>query len=113
MVGRIRDDIIVRGKNYYPHDIENTVRIHVEGPKSLTCAAFAIADSHGIEKLVIAAETTADHDVSPSAVREAVTREQGLTVGELVMTDKRLQKTSNGKLMRANAKARYLRGEFV
>ncbi|MCZ4525306.1 hypothetical protein O4214_15055 [Rhodococcus erythropolis] len=42
-----------------------------------------------------------------------MTREQGLTVGELVMTDKRLQKTSSGKLMRANAKARYLRGEFV
>lgn len=112
VVGRIKDVIIVRGKNYYPHDIENTVRIHVGGPKSLACAAFAIADAQGIDKLVIIAETSADHEVNPPAVREAVTREHGLTVGELVVTNMRLQKTSSGKLMRAAAKARYLRGEF-
>lgn len=113
VVGRIKDVIIVRGKNYYPQDIENTVQIHLGGRKSLTCAAFAIADSDGIDKVVIVAETPAGHDVDPSSVREAVTREHGLAVGELVLTDMRLQKTSSGKLMRAAAKARYLRGEFI
>lgn len=56
VTGRLKDVIIIRGRNYYPQDIELTVETsHTAIRKPGCCAAFAI-EVDGEEKLVVVAE---------------------------------------------------------
>ncbi|MEG4533979.1 AMP-binding protein [Microcoleus sp. D2_18a_D3] len=56
VTGRLKDVIIIRGRNYYPHDIELTVeKSHQAIRRPGCCAAFAI-EVDGEERLVVVAE---------------------------------------------------------
>ena len=55
ITGRLKDLIIVGGRNHYPEDIEWTVEQSHPALRSTSCAAFSI-DDRGQERLVIAAE---------------------------------------------------------
>jgi acyl-CoA synthetase (AMP-forming)/AMP-acid ligase II len=58
ITGRLKDLIIVRGRNYYPHDIELTAEKCHPAIRPGCCAAFSI-DVNGKEQLVIMAEIDA------------------------------------------------------
>ncbi|ETA02170.1 acyl-CoA synthetase (AMP-forming)/AMP-acid ligase II [Frankia casuarinae] len=118
VVGRLKDLVIIRGRNYYPHDIELTVQSAHPALRPGGCAAFSVpgADS---EKLVVVQEIrdeqrlTADARDVAASIRAAVTREHDLSVNDLVLAlPGRLQKTSSGKIMRAAARNRYLAAGF-
>lgn len=116
VVGRLKDLVIVRGRNHYPHDIEHTVA--AAHPALRACAAFAVPAGDG-ERLVVVAEVRREHrdtldtrDVLGS-VRAAVLAEHE-TTGEVVLTSfGRLPVTSSGKIMRAATRTRYLEGAFA
>ena len=55
VTGRIKDLIIIRGRNYYPQDIELTVERCHPTIRVGCCAAFSI-DVDGKEQLVVLAE---------------------------------------------------------
>lgn len=56
IVGRLKDLIIINGRNYYPQDIEFMVE-KVNGIRSGCVAAFSIGiENDGVEKLCIVAE---------------------------------------------------------
>jgi acyl-CoA synthetase (AMP-forming)/AMP-acid ligase II len=118
IVGRLKDLVIIRGRNYYPQDIEHTAQASHPALKPGGCAAFSVPGA-GSEKLVVVQEIRAGQrlkadpmDVAAS-IRAAVTREHELSVGDLVLTlPGRLQKTSSGKIMRAAARQRYLGAGF-
>lgn len=118
VVGRLKDLLIVRGRNHYPQDIEQTAHAAHPALRPGSGAAFTVAGASG-EKLVLVQEirreyrTEADpHDVA-GAIRAAVLAEHELSIGELILTmPGRLPKTSSGKIMRAAARKRYLEGEF-
>lgn len=55
VTGRIKDLIILRGRNYYPHDLEQAIDDNVPGIRSNCCAAFSI-DQAGEERLIIVVE---------------------------------------------------------
>ncbi len=55
ITGRLKDLIIVRGRNHYPHDIELTVEQCHPAIRPGCCAAFSV-DTAGKEQLVILAE---------------------------------------------------------
>ena len=52
---RIKDVLIIRGANYYPQDIEETVQRHVEGFKDNQGAAFTVGEGDQ-QKLVLVQE---------------------------------------------------------
>ncbi|WP_239476633.1 fatty acyl-AMP ligase [Nocardia arizonensis] len=117
VVGRLKDMIIVRGRNYYPHDIEFTVQRAHPALRAGGSAAFAVPGRDG-EKLVVVQEIRrdytgdADADIA-GAIRAAVLREHDLAIGELVLTVAgQLGKTSSGKIMRSAARQRHLAEGF-
>ncbi|HEX7177077.1 MAG TPA: fatty acyl-AMP ligase [Pyrinomonadaceae bacterium] len=111
--GRIKDLIIIRGANFYPHDIESAVR-DLPGIRHGNVAAFGVMDG-GQEKLTVIAETNGRDDselgkLIAERVREAV----GLEVHRLVFVPSgTLPKTSSGKLQRHKVKELFERGQLT
>ncbi|MGV9839859.1 fatty acyl-AMP ligase [Nocardia niigatensis] len=116
VVGRSKDLVIIRGRNYYPHDIERTAQAAHPAVRAGACAAFAIASAAG-EKLVIVAEIRRDALAEPAEVRGAINAaalgEHELAPAEIVLAAPgQVERTSSGKIMRTAARTRYLAGEF-
>jgi acyl-CoA synthetase (AMP-forming)/AMP-acid ligase II len=118
VVGRLKDLIIIRGRNFYPQDIEQTVESAHPALQEGACAAFSVPGAAG-EKLIVAPELKREHlgevdrsDVT-ATIRAAVAREHDVSVGDVVLLGPvQLQKTSSGKIMRSAARDRYLKGEL-
>lgn len=116
VVGRIKDLIIIRGRNIYPHDIELTAQLAHPALRKGACAAFSVPGDDG-EKLVVVQEVKRDQQADPAdvaeSIRAAIVREHEIAVGDLVLVPAReLEKTSSGKIMRSAARRRYLEAGF-
>ncbi len=62
ITGRLKNLIIIGGRNYYPQDIEQTVEQSHPAIRPGCCAAFSI-DQEGEERLVIVAEVEHPYDL--------------------------------------------------
>ncbi len=117
VTGRIKDLIILRGRNHYPQDVELTAErshpdIHPGGG-----AAFSV-EIAGEERLVLVQEVERhrdqDLDGVAEAVRRAVAEEHEVQPYEVVLVRSgTVPKTSSGKVQRHAARARYLSGELA
>lgn len=111
--GRIKDVIILGGRNVYPQDVERAVN-DVDGVRPGNVIAFGTEGKRGKESLVVVAETKADdtEDVR-DAIKAAVYGAVGLPPEAVVLVQAgTLPKTSSGKLQRALCKSRYLGAEL-
>lgn len=117
VTGRIKDLIIVRGRNLYPPDIELTAeRAHplLQPGRS---AAIAVDDGAS-EQVVLVHEVVRkfreeDGPQVIAAVREAVAAEHGLALADVVLVRiGKLPRTSSGKVRRAECRERWLAGTF-
>lgn len=109
VAGRIKDVIIVRGRNIYPQDIEVLAEA-VPGVRAGCVAAFAVATEDGsTDGLAVVAEVNEakmgdGHDVV-AAIRSAVTEQYQVAPSTVVLIRARtLAKTSSGKVQRHAAK---------
>jgi len=110
VTGRIKDVIIIRGKNHYPQDIERTVELSHPTLQAGAGAAFALTVEGG-ERLGLAVEvqrtalkSLVGEDVA-TAIRRAVMAEHELTVHAIaLLRPTTLPKTSSGKLRRFAAR---------
>jgi fatty-acyl-CoA synthase len=107
--GRIKDVIIVGGRNVYPQDVERAVG-EIEGVRAGNVIAFGIEGRHGKEGLVVVAESKTDRpDPLRAAVAAKVREAVGLPTKEVVLVAPgTLPKTSSGKLQRTLCKQQYL-----
>lgn len=124
IVSRLKDLIIIRGKNHHPQDIEQTVLPSHPLLRPGSCAAFSIDEGSG-EQLVIVAEVNtrelpaggARQDTLQQigqAIARAVTQQHALTVHTVALLEPgQLPKTSSGKIMRQPARADFLAGRLV
>ena len=125
LTGRIKDLVIIDGRNHYPHDIETTVSQASPAIRTGYVAAFSVPagalDTPGgdsAEQLVVVAERAAgvgraDPGPLAAAVRAAVSREHQVRVADVrLVAAGTIPRTTSGKLARNACRAEYLAGRF-
>lgn len=119
IVGRIKDLLIIRGRNHYPEDIEATVQEITRG----RVAAISVP-VNSTEKLVTVVELKKRTDLNGDAVSwldeiksdvtSAISNEHGLHIGDLVLVPPgSIPTTTSGKIRRAACAEQYRQDEFV
>jgi fatty-acyl-CoA synthase len=108
MCGRIKDLIIVGGRNVYPQDVERAVG-RVDGVRAGNVIAFGVPGRAGKERLVVVAETrTDDVDRLRSQIGEQTVAAIGVPCHDVVLVQPgSLPKTSSGKLQRNLCRQHY------
>jgi amino acid adenylation domain-containing protein len=113
ITGRLKDLVIIRGRNHYPQDIELTVESCHEALRKGSGAAFSV-DVSGEERLVIVQEVERSYRFKNlegvmGAIRKAVSEEHELQAYSIVLIQPgSIPKTSSGKIQRRTCRAEYL-----
>jgi fatty-acyl-CoA synthase len=116
LCGRIKDVIIVGGRNVFPEDIERAVGV-LDGVRAGNVIAFGMDGYKGRESVVVVAEVRAEPD-AVDGIRHAVHHRTlevcGLPPRDVMLVEpSTLPKTSSGKLQRATCREQYLNEELA
>ncbi|MEM9041996.1 MAG: AMP-binding protein [Actinomycetota bacterium] len=113
LCGRIKDVIIVGGRNVFPEDIERTVG-RLDGVRAGNVIAFGMEGYKGKESVVVVAEvrpndTSGGLDDIRGAIHERTLEVCGLPPRDVMLVEPgTLPKTSSGKLQRSKCREEYL-----
>jgi acyl-CoA synthetase (AMP-forming)/AMP-acid ligase II len=111
VTGRLKDLIIVSGRNIYPQDVEASVKR--ADPSLRRAVAFSVPGD-GTERLIVVAEAAATqisvdcHTKLADAVRSSVTSEFGVGPDVHICPRKTIPTTTSGKVRRQEAKRLFL-----
>ena len=118
VTGRLKDLVIVGGRNFYPQDLE-TAAEHAHASIRVGAVAAFSTGMLGREHVVVVAEVVRHHraaadDAVISAVRSGVANAQGVRVDDVVLIRQgTLPKTSSGKLQRRRTREQYESHELI
>lgn len=108
LCGRAKDLVIVRGRNFYPSDIEWAVG-ELEKVKRGNVCVFSVPGDDEEKVVVVVEGTRSDGEVLGAAVKACVLERFGLNVAAVpVVPPGALPKTSSGKLQRRKTRELYL-----
>ena len=120
ITGRLKDLIIIDGKNHYPQDIEFTTQTVDELLKENSCAVFTIDDSQDIKninRLIIIQELDRSYrnkadtkrlQTIKENIKSTISQQHSLAVNDVVLIDcNTMPKTTSGKIKRHQAKYLY------
>ena len=116
VTGRLKDLIILGGRNYYPQDLELAAERSHPSLRPGHAAAFAIEQDQGPERLALVLEVTRHHRESEneavfSAVRRALAEREGVLPDLVVLVRQNsVPRTSSGKVQRRATRALLLDG---
>ncbi|MFY1652856.1 amino acid adenylation domain-containing protein [Solwaraspora sp. WMMB762] len=118
VTGRLKDLIIIRGRNHYPQDLEVTAERTHPALRPGCAAAFTV-EHDGEDRVAIVHEVT--HGVADTldiaavagAIRRGIAEQHGVQVALVVLIPPgSLPKTSSGKVQRAACRTRLLAGDL-
>ncbi|MBZ4419894.1 non-ribosomal peptide synthetase [Myxococcus sp. RHSTA-1-4] len=114
VTGRLKDVLVLRGRNHYPQDLELTVERCHPGLRPGCGAAFAV-EVAGEERLTLVQELSAkaadEVDAVLSRIRAALAEEHGVAAHAVVLIAAgSLPKTSSGKVQRRACREAFLSG---
>ncbi|MFN3198348.1 MAG: fatty acyl-AMP ligase [Bradymonadia bacterium] len=110
VTGRLKDLIILNGRNLHPQSLEWTVGT-IDGVRKGNVVCFSVPGD-GTEALVVALEAQIDapEDLAET-VRDRLRKAEGVPVDHVVILQKgQLPKTSSGKLQRRKARQLFIEG---
>jgi acyl-CoA synthetase (AMP-forming)/AMP-acid ligase II len=117
VTGRIKDVIIINGRNLYPQDLEATAHSSHPGLQPFGGAAFAI-EHDGQERLVIAQEVLreflrADSAEMIAAIRQAIVRDYDVQAHAIALLKPgQIPRTSSGKVRRSLCRKSLMQREL-
>ncbi len=118
ITGRLKDLIIIHGKNHYPGDIEYTLQRSYDELLSDAGAVFTV-DINGVERVIVAQEVSRsalsdlDTEALIAKIKSHVTKAHEIQVhGALLLKPGKIPKTSSGKVKRKAVREAYLAGEL-
>lgn len=115
--GRLKDMIIVRGRNYYPQDLERCAEEQDSRIRQGCTAAFSFSRTKSAdEEVAMVVEIRdgtklkrSDLEDIVNKIHSGIVREHGVAMYEIVLLKPRtVSKTSSGKIQRQKNKLRYL-----
>jgi len=108
--GRLKDLLIINGKNHYPQQIEWCVE-EVAGVRKGSAVVFSRPGKSSEEVVVAAESRDPDLEGVKARIRAKVNEELQLAVADVQLVQPgALPKTSSGKLQRRKTRDQYLRG---
>ncbi|WP_447002309.1 fatty acyl-AMP ligase [Saccharothrix isguenensis] len=112
VTGRLKELIIVRGRNLYPQDIEFSAReAHPDAGRG---AAFGVRDADSGEHVVLVQEMRRASQGDPGKfaddVLDAVTEQFGVSVSIVVVRSNAIRHTTSGKVRRGHMRDLFLHG---
>ncbi|HXV73769.1 MAG TPA: fatty acyl-AMP ligase [Sphingomonadales bacterium] len=114
IVGRVKDMIIINGKNHWPQDIEWAVE-QIPGVRSGDSAAISVPGKSGEETPLVLVQCRfsdfEDRRKLAEQVKHIVQNIAGVGCDVALVPPRSLPHTSSGKLSRARARAQYLAGQ--
>ncbi|HET9283517.1 MAG TPA: fatty acyl-AMP ligase [Candidatus Angelobacter sp.] len=117
VTGRIKDLIIINGRNLYPQDVEITAQASHPALQPFGGAAFCV-EHESQERLVIAQEVQreflrADSAEMMAAIRQAIVRDYDVQAYAVALLKPgQVPRTSSGKVRRSLCKASLMAGEL-
>jgi acyl-CoA synthetase (AMP-forming)/AMP-acid ligase II len=116
LTGRVKDLIIIRGRNLYPQDIELTAERSHPALRPGCGAAFSV-EVGGEERLVLVQEVNLlpqlDRDEIFQAIRQAVAEDHDAPVYAIsLLKPESIPKTSSGKIQRHACRAGFLKDKL-
>ena len=117
VTGRIKDLVIVDGRNHYPQDLEATASNASPAVRDGFVAAFSVPGDAG-ERLVVVAERAPGagrlgEEPVMEAIRAAISRRHALPVADVkLVAAGKIPRTTSGKLARQACRAAYLAGDI-
>ncbi|MET0622051.1 MAG: fatty acyl-AMP ligase, partial [Pyrinomonadaceae bacterium] len=117
VTGRLKDLIILRGKNHYPHDIEATVAASHTDLRPNCAAAFSV-EVGGLEELVVLQEVksaTRAERVSEmsAAIRQSLAEDHAVKAYAVVLLrPNTVPRTSSGKIRRSACRDKFVADAF-
>lgn len=115
--GRVKDLIIVRGRNHYPQDLERCIESAEPLLRPGCSAAFAVTEEGSSEEIVIVAEVrdvkavadTVAADVLVQKLVQQLTQTYGVVPNNIILVAPRtIPKTTSGKIARTRARWAFL-----
>ncbi|MDX2592453.1 MULTISPECIES: fatty acyl-AMP ligase [Streptomyces] len=118
VTGRLKDLLVVDGRNHYPQDLELTAELSHPALRPGCTAAFSVDAGADGEQPVLVAEIAPDDageaEKITDLVRGTVGEAHGLSVREVVLVRPgTIPKTSSGKIQRRATRAAYLDGTLA
>jgi acyl-CoA synthetase (AMP-forming)/AMP-acid ligase II len=118
VAGRLKDVIIIKGRNHYPSDLESSAYGADPALRQDGCAAFSITTELG-ESVVVIQEIErrqipgANFPALQASIRSRIVRVHRLDIADvLIVPPASLPRTSSGKIRRGECKKRYLESHF-
>lgn len=118
VTGRLKDTLIVHGRNLYPQDIEHELRAQHEELEGLQGVVFTVGGSDG--EVIVAVHEIRGHwgeerlrEIA-AAMKQTMAKEFGVPVGAVVLVRPGgVRRTTSGKVERSAMRESYLDGALV